>query len=65
MLIVIYAMAWLLAAATAGVLYLFGYINDLTLTVFGFIFSTLVFMGIVAVLPSMVHNRYSQKYSAG
>lgn len=62
MLIVIYALAWLLVAATAGIFLISGYFNELTLTIYGFVISTLIFMGIVAVLPSMVHNHYSQKH---
>jgi hypothetical protein len=58
----IYALIWLFTAASAGLLYFTGNFNELTLTVFGFIFSTLVFMGFVAVLPWSVDRRYSWKY---
>lgn len=60
MVVLIYALIWLLTAAAAGFLYFTGNFNELTLTVFGFIFSTLVFMGIVAVLPWWVDKRYSR-----
>ncbi len=63
MLVVIYAVIWLLTLAAAGILYLTGNFNELTLTVFGFIFSTLVFMGMTAVLPWWVDKRYS-RYAA-
>ena len=62
MILNIYALVWLLAAVSAGLLYLTGNVSELTLTVFGFIFSTLVFMGIIAVLPWWVDRKYSPKY---
>jgi hypothetical protein len=51
MLIKIYFLIWFVAAVAAGVLYLSGSFNDIWLTIFGFFFSTLFFMGFVAVLP--------------
>jgi hypothetical protein len=62
MVIIIYALIWLLTAASAGLLYFTGNLDELTLTVFGFIFSTLVLMGFVAVLPWWVDKQYSWKY---
>ena len=62
MILGIYALIWLFAALSAGLLYVTGNFNELTLTVFGFIFSTLVFMGIIAVLPWWVDKKYSPKY---
>ena len=62
MLIMIYVLIWLLTAASAGLLYFTGNFNELTTTVFGFIFSTLVFMGMIAVLPWWVDKQYSWKY---
>ena len=60
MLAAIYALIWLLTMMSAGFLYFTGNFNEMTLNVFGFIFSTLVFMGIVAVLPWWVDKRYSR-----
>jgi hypothetical protein len=51
-----------LVAAAAGILYLAGYFNPLMVTVFGFLVSTLFFMGIVAVLPWWVDKQFSPKY---
>ena len=62
MVAIVYALIWLLAAASAGLLLITGNFNDLTLAVFGFIFSTLVFMGMIAVLPWWVDKKYSWKY---
>ena len=62
MILIIYALIWLFAAAFAGFLYFTGNFNELTLTVFGFIFSTLVFMGMIAVLPWWVDKKYSWNY---
>ena len=58
----IYALVWLLAIAVAGLFYFTSNINEITLTIFGFVFSTLVFAGLVAVLPWWVDRRYSWKY---
>ena len=62
MLIVSYVLAWLLVAVTAGIFLISGYFNELTLTIYGFVISTLIFMGIVAVLPSLVDNHFAPKY---
>jgi len=48
-------------AAAAGPLYFAGYSDELTMTVFGFIFSMLVFMGVAAALPWRVSQPYSPK----
>jgi hypothetical protein len=58
----IYALVWLLMAVFVGIAYFTGYINEITTVVFGFIFSTLIFMGIVAVLPFLVNEHYTPKY---
>jgi hypothetical protein len=58
----IYALVWLLTAAFAGIAYFTGYINEITTVIFGFVFSTLIFMGIVAVLPFLVNEHYAPKY---
>lgn len=59
----IYALVWLLTIASAGLVYFTGNASELTLTVFGFVFATLTFMGIVAVLPYWVDRHYSWKYN--
>lgn len=61
MLIIIYILIWLVFATATGILYLTGNFNEIWLTFFGFLFSTLFFMGIVAVLPWCVDKRYSYK----
>ena len=58
----IYALIWLLVVGGIGLFYFTGNINELTVTVFGFVVSTLVFAGLVAVLPWWVDKRYSWKY---
>ncbi|HEY8560819.1 MAG TPA: hypothetical protein VIL74_10630 [Pyrinomonadaceae bacterium] len=62
MLFIIYALVSLLTAASAGFLYFAGYFGELTLTIFGFVFSTLLFTGIVAVLPWWVDRKYSPRH---
>ena len=58
----IYALVWLLVIGAAGVFYFTGNFSDITATVFGFIVSTLVFAGLVAVLPWWVDKQYSWEY---
>lgn len=58
----IYALVWLVAAGAAGVVYFTGNLNELTATVLGFLFSTILFTGLVAVLPWWVDRRYSWEY---
>jgi hypothetical protein len=58
----IYALVWLVVAGAASLIYFAGNFNELTLTVFGFVFSTLLFAGLVAVLPWWVDKHYSWEY---
>jgi hypothetical protein len=58
----IYGFVWFLAAATAAAAYLSGFSDEITLTIFGFVFSTLVFLGIVAVLPVLMNEHYSPRH---
>ena len=60
MVVMIYALIWLLTAAAAGILFLTGNFSGTTQIVYGFILSTLVFMGMTAVLPWWVDRRYSR-----
>ena len=62
MLIKIYALVWLLVIGAAGLFYFTGNLNELTATAFGFVVSTLVFAGLVAVLPWWIDRQYSWKY---
>lgn len=55
----IYGLVWFLAALMASGVYLTGFSGEITLMVFGFIFSTLMFLGIVAVLPVLMNDHYS------
>ena len=58
----IYALVWLLAVGAIGLFYLTGNLSDLTLTVFGFLLSTLAFAGLVVVLPWWVDRRFAWAY---
>lgn len=58
----IYALVWLVVVASAGLLYFTGNLNEMTLTVFGFVVFTLFAAGIVAVLPWWVDKKYTWKY---
>lgn len=61
MVLKIYGLAWLLVAVLAGVMFFAGF-SELTLTVLGFVASTLVFAGLTGVLPWWVDKHYSWKY---
>lgn len=61
MLIKVYILLWVLVAAVAGGLFSFGYFNEIWLTVFGFLFSTLFFMSLTAILPWWVSQPFSAK----
>lgn len=60
--LIIYALTWVLAFAAAGVVYLTGNFNEMMVTIFGFIFATVFFAGVVLVLPFWVDERHSWKY---
>ena len=62
MLAKIYALVLLVAAGGAGLFYFTGNFDEVTLTVFGFIYSTLLFAGLVAVLPWWVDKQFSWRY---
>jgi hypothetical protein len=58
----IYALVWLVMLGAAGIVLFTGNFNELTVTVLGFLSSTLLFIGLVAVLPWWVDRRYTWKY---
>jgi hypothetical protein len=58
----IYVAAWLLILAAAALTYITGNFDDLTFTIFGFLFSTLFFTGLVGVLPWWVNQRQTWSY---
>lgn len=62
MLIKIYALVWVLAAAAAGIVFAAGNFNEAVMTIFGFLFSTLFLAGIVGVLPWWMDKHYSRHY---
>jgi len=62
MVIKIYAFIWLMLIASAGLLFMTSGFSEMTLTILGFALSTLVFAGIIAVLPWWVDKRYTWKY---
>ena len=57
----IYSLIWLFVLAAAGISFLTGLFNAMTLPIFGFVFATLVVMGFVAVLPSLLDEHFSPK----
>lgn len=58
----IYGLIWLLVVGGAGLVYFTGNLNELMFTVLGFVFSTLAFAGLVAVLPWWVDKQYHWGY---
>lgn len=65
MVLRMYGLLWVLVALAAGLTVTTGYFSELGAIVFGFIFSTLLFLGIVAVLPSVVGRHHAPKYQRG
>ena len=59
----IYIFVWILMGLLAGTLYITGSFNEITATVYGFGLTTLVFAGLVAVLPWWVDKHYNWKYA--
>lgn len=58
----VYALVWLLVVASAALFYATGNVNDLILTIFGFIFATLFAGFFLAVLPWWAHHIHEPKY---
>jgi cytochrome c oxidase subunit IV len=52
----IYFATWIILLTLFTVLYLFDFLSDIGLVVFGFVFFGLLFMGLISVLPSSVHE---------
>ena len=61
----IYGLIWLPILGVTGVSYLAGFINTITSPIFGFVFSTLVVAGFVAVLPAWLNEHFSPKTNGG
>ena len=59
----IYGLVWLLALAAGLGLYLTGSFTVVTLPIIGLFYSTLAVMGFVAVLPSLIDNHFTPKWS--
>ena len=58
----VYTLTWLLVFAAAAGFYFTGNFNDITLTVFGFVFSALFFSFFVAVLPWLMDKHFTWTY---
>ncbi len=58
----VYVSTLLVAGVAAGVLIGTGIVSGLALTAIGFLFATLVFLGIVGVPPSWIDKHYSWDY---
>lgn len=54
-----YIAAWAASIALAGLIFYTGGLNEISTTIMGFVFATLAFGGIVAVLPWWVDKHYS------
>jgi len=55
-----YGLIWILALGVTAVLYFVGLINEMTLPVLGFVFSTLAVMVFVAVLPAWLNEHHDR-----
>ncbi|MDM7922076.1 MAG: hypothetical protein QUS14_07225 [Pyrinomonadaceae bacterium] len=56
MLTKIYIVLWFLIAAAAATLYVTGSMTEMVVVLFGFICFGMVFMGMLSVLPTAVHD---------
>ncbi len=57
----IYALVWVLFVASAGIVYLTRGFTEVGWTIIGFVLSTLLFAGGVAVLPWWVDRQFAWK----
>lgn len=57
----LYALTWIIFAAAALSVYTTDSLSPLKLTLFGFIGSTLFFMGLVALFPYLMNRHYESK----
>lgn len=62
MYFVIYAVIWVLAAGTAGILLATGQFSEVAAAAYGFLFTTLFFAGLVAGLPWWLDRLFAPKY---
>ena len=62
MFIKIYALMLMLVVGAAGVLYVNGDVSEMALTAMGFVVSTVLALGIVALLPWWVKKKYTWRY---
>lgn len=56
MLTKIYIALWIIIAAAATVVYLTGNLTEPVVVLFGFLAFGMVFMGMISVLPTAVHD---------
>lgn len=62
----LYGVTWIILAAAALTAFTTGSLSPIKLTIFGFLGSTLFFMGLVFVLPYLMDRHYeSKQLSAG
>ena len=57
----LYALTWIILAAALLAAYTTHSLNPIKLTIFGFLGSTLFFMGLVALLPYLMNRHYESK----
>ncbi|HJS50877.1 MAG TPA: hypothetical protein VJ781_03170 [Pyrinomonadaceae bacterium] len=57
----IYAFIWLFVLAVTGVMYLTGALNEITLTIIGFLISTMIALGMVVLLPTLLDSHFAPK----
>ena len=62
MYMIVYALTWIATIGAAGILFVTGNFNEVAAAAFGFLFATLFFAGLVAVLPWWVDKYFAPKY---
>jgi hypothetical protein len=58
--LMIYVMAWFSAIGVLAAIYIAGFFNDISITIFGFLFSALFFAGFGMVLPVLLDEHYAR-----
>jgi len=60
MMIKSYALIWAVMIAIGGGIFFTGMFTEFSATMYGFVLSTLLFAGIIGVLPSMMEKHYDR-----
>jgi len=57
MFVRLYELMWVVGILAVGLFYVMGDLTPVATVVFGFLAVTVVFMGMISVLPAVIHDR--------